>query len=440
MQVINFIHQLKLPDIPEAIQQEGIRSLLDTLGAAIIGRNTHLSSIVNEYVVATYGGKGAFLWLDGREVSMPAAAFANGMTTDAMGIYGGHPLARGTAGATLLATLLATLPSNVTGQELLTSWIMGFEVAFRAGIALNKRDSGRSHTACTWNAIGSAAITSRLLSLSVSQTKHALGIAEYNAPVAPITRTVAYPTMLRTGAGWAAMEGVTAALLAKQGFTGAPALNMEEKEVAVIWEDIGQHWQLSKYYYKPYTVCRWMQASLDAILAVRENIKDDLKSIKRIKVYSFAVATKEMTMDFPQNIEEAQFSLKFGVAAMLVYGELGKTTTFDNAFKSDLVTYLYDCVEPIEEQQFTSIYPNQRFARVIIETKSGMTYDSGDIEEKWAATEPPTDEEVNEKFRALTKGELSEKRSTDLEEIVWHCASLPDVSGFLQLINQPKFS
>ncbi|HAT13698.1 MAG TPA: hypothetical protein DCS91_09125 [Microcoleaceae bacterium UBA11344] len=206
MPVINFIHQLKLQDIPEAIQQEGVRSLLDTLGAAIIGRKTHVSHIVNEYVVTVSGGKGAFLWLDGREVSMPAAAFANGMTTDAMGIYGGHPLARGTAGATLLATLLATIPPNATGQELLTSWIMGFEVAFRAGIALNKRDSSRAHTACTWNAIGSAAIASRLLSLSVSQTKHALGIAEYTAPVAPITRTVAYPTMLRTGAGWAAWQ------------------------------------------------------------------------------------------------------------------------------------------------------------------------------------------------------------------------------------------
>ncbi|NET03353.1 MAG: MmgE/PrpD family protein [Merismopedia sp. SIO2A8] len=437
MQVIDFIHQLKLQDIPEAIQREGIRSLLDTLGAAIIGRNTKLSHIVNEYVVATYGGKGAFLWLDGREVSLPAAAFANGMTADAMGIYGGHPLARGTAGATLLATLLATLPPDVTGQELLASWIMGLEVAFRAGIALNKRDSARSHTACTWNAIGSAAIASRLLSLSVSQTKHALGIAEYSAPVAPITRTVAYPTMLRTGAGWAAMEGVTAALLAKQGFIGASALNVETKEVAAIWEDIGKHWQLSKYYYKPYTVCRWMQASLDAILAVREDFKEDFKSIKSIKVYSFAVATKEMTMDFPQNIEEAQFSLKFGVAAMLVYGELGKTTTFEAAFKSELVAHLYNCVQPIEEQKFTGIYPHQRLARVLIETETGMTYDSGDIEEKWAATEPPTDEEVKEKFRALTKDELSENRSRDLGEMVWNCASLPEVSSLLQLINQP---
>jgi 2-methylcitrate dehydratase PrpD len=437
MQVIDFIHQLKLQDIPQSIQREGIRSLLDTLGAAIIGKSTQLSHIVNEYVVDTYDGKGAFLWLDGREVSLPAAAFANGMTTDAMGIYGGHPLARGTAGATLLATLLATIPSTVTGEELLTSWIIGFEIAFRAGIALNKRDSSRSHTACTWNAIGSAAIASRLLKLTPAQTRHALGIAEYTAPTAPIARTVAHPTMLRTGAGWAAKEAVTAVLLAQQGFTGAPALNIEEQQVTHIWNDLGQHWQLAKYYYKPYTVCRWMQASLDAILALRENIKEDLESIKQIQVYSFAVATKEMSMGFPQNTEEAQFSLKFGVAAMLVYGELGATITFENAFKDELVAHLYNCVEPIEEPQFTEIYPRRRLARVIITTDTGMTYESGEIEEKWAATEPPTDEEIKEKFFALAKDSLPEKRSFALQEMVWNCVDISDISNLLQLINQP---
>lgn len=438
MQVINFIHQLKLQDIPEATQREGIRSLLDTLGAAIIGHKTKLSHIVNEYVVATYGGKGAFLWLDGREVSLPSAAFANGMTTDAMGIYGGHPLARGTAGATLLATLFATIPPDATGEELLTSWIMGLEVAFRAGIALNKRDSSRAHTACTWNAIGSAAIASRLLSLTLSQTEHALGIAEYVAPVAPIPKTVGYPTMVRTGAAWAAMEGVTSALLAKQGFTGSPTLNIEEKEVGEIWDDLGRHWQLSKSYYKPYTVCRWMQASMDAALTLRDNLKENFKSITSIKVHSFAVATKERNMPLAKNTEEAQFNLKFAVAAILVYGELGRATTFEAAFKSDIVARLYNCIETIEEEKFTNIYPHQRLARVIIETDNGMTYDSGDVEEKWASTEPPTDEEVKQKFRALTKGELPEKRATDLEEMVWNCRSLSNISSLLELMNQAK--
>ena len=229
-------------------------------------------------------------------------------------------------------------------------------------------------------------------------------------------------------------------MLAQQGFTGAPALNIEEQQVADIWGDLGQHWQLAKYYYKPYTVCRWMQASLDAILAIRDDIQENLASIKKIQVYSFAVATKEMSMGFPQNTEEAQFSLKFGVAAMLVYGELGSTLTFENAFKDELVAHLYNCVEPIEEPEFSNIYPTRRLARVIIKTESGATYESGEIEEKWAATEPPTDAEIRAKFMALTKGILPEKRLTALQEMVWQCAHLGDISELLQLVNQPKLT
>ena len=61
MKVIDFIHHLQWHDIPPTIQQEGIRSLLDTLGAAIIGRSTKTSRIIHEYAVSAYGGQGAFL-------------------------------------------------------------------------------------------------------------------------------------------------------------------------------------------------------------------------------------------------------------------------------------------------------------------------------------------------------------------------------------------
>ena len=180
-----------------------------------------------------------------------------------------------------------------------------------------------------------------------------------------------------------------------------------------------------------------MQASLDAILAIRADIQENLASIKQIQVYSFAVATKEMSMGFPQNTEDAQFSLKFGVAAMLVYGELGATVTFESAFKDELVAHLYNCVEPIEEPEYSDIYPTRRLARVIITTDTGMTYESGEIEEKWAATEPPTDAEITAKFLALTKDTLPEKRLMALKEMIWQGANLADISELLSLINQP---
>ena len=59
--------------------------------------------------------------------------------------------------------------------------------------------------------------------MNVTQLRHALGIAEFHAPRSQMMRCIDYPTMLKDGSGWGAMAGVSAAYLAADGFTGAPA-------------------------------------------------------------------------------------------------------------------------------------------------------------------------------------------------------------------------
>ena len=57
-----------------------------------------------------------------------------------------------------------------------------------------------------------------------------MGIAEYHGPRSQMMRCIDYPTMLKDGSGFGAMAGVSAAFLAKDGFTGAPALTIENEE------------------------------------------------------------------------------------------------------------------------------------------------------------------------------------------------------------------
>src|SRR5262245_55053644 len=141
MELIPFIHETTWDDLPEPVQQQARRCLLDTLGAAIGGRATPVSQIIHEVAASVYGGRGAHLWLDGRGVSPPGAALANGMTIDSLDIHDGHPLTKGHAGAAVVPALLATLAlkegTTVSGQELLTSLVLGYEIALRAGITLH---------------------------------------------------------------------------------------------------------------------------------------------------------------------------------------------------------------------------------------------------------------------------------------------------------------
>ncbi len=79
------------------------------------------------------------------------------------------------------------------------------------------------HNSGAWNALACAAIVARALRLSPRAIEHALGIAEYQGPRGLMMRCIEHPTMGKDGSGWGAMTGVSAGLLAAEGFTGAPA-------------------------------------------------------------------------------------------------------------------------------------------------------------------------------------------------------------------------
>src|SRR3546814_7985834 len=84
---------------------------------------------------------------------------------------------------------------------------MGYEVATRAGIVLHGSVSDY-HTSGAWNALGVAAVASRLLGLDRERTRHAIGIAEYHGPRSQMMRCIDHPTMLKDGSGWGAFAGV----------------------------------------------------------------------------------------------------------------------------------------------------------------------------------------------------------------------------------------
>ena len=99
MNWVNFVHDLQWNDIPETSQHMARRCLLDTLGVAIGGRQTELSRIIHGFAAAVYGGNDAQLWQNGRFVSAPGAALANGMTIDALDMHDGYQMCKGHAGA-----------------------------------------------------------------------------------------------------------------------------------------------------------------------------------------------------------------------------------------------------------------------------------------------------------------------------------------------------
>lgn len=272
--------------------------------------------------------------------------------------------------------------------------------------------------------------------MSEDQTRQALGIAEYHGPRSQMMRCIDHPTMVKDGSGWGAMTGVSAAILAQAGFTGAPALTVEEGEAAAFWGDLGERWLIAEQYFKPYAVCRWAQPAIAGTLKIRDEYEIDLKAIQRIQVTTFHEAVR-LDNPQPKSTEEAQYSLPFPVAAALVERQLGPTELSGQGLDHPLVLQLAKRVDLVEDPAYNARFPDERVARVQILTKDGSLFNSGEVEANWGADDPPSDDELREKFRWLAFTCLSRERGIEIEEKIWQVAELPDIRILCQLLAQP---
>ena len=246
---VEFIHDTRFADLPPEVAAMARTCVLDLIGVTCAGSRTALSRIARNFATrqfaASEDGNTARLILDGRRASVPGVAFAGAATIDSFDAHDGHVLTKGHAGVAVWPAVLGLLQvaGSREGRALLASVVIGYEIAIRAGIALHAtaRDY---HTSGAWSALACAALGARILRLDGTATRHALGIAEvHHGPRSPMMRCIDHPTMVKDGSAWGALSGVTAAFLAADGFTGAPAMLAEAPEVAEYWVDLGTRWR-----------------------------------------------------------------------------------------------------------------------------------------------------------------------------------------------------
>jgi 2-methylcitrate dehydratase PrpD len=414
---VAFIHQLSYRDLPDAVVAQARRCLLDLIGVAASGRATDLSRIVHAFAVSQMGTgpHGARLIFDGRRASPTGAAYAGASTIDAFDAHDGHKLTKGHAGVALLPTVLAAMDSfgRWDGRELLTALVLGYEIAIRAGIALHA-SVGDYHTSGAWNALGCAAITARALALDGVKTRHALGIAEYHGPRSQMMRCIDHPTMVKDGSGWGALAGVSAAHLAAAGFTGAPALLVEEGR-ETLWADLGHRWTILEQYFKPYPVCRWAQPAVEAVASlIHEGLAP--ARIAEIEIRTFEHGVRLGTRP-PETTEEAQYALAFPVAALVVRGRLGAEEIMAHDLADAQVAALASRIRVVEDEAFSARFPAERIAVAVLRLDDGTVRTSAPTSARGDPETPLTDLEILQKFRALTGG-LAPTRQVAIERAV----------------------
>jgi len=335
-------------------------------------------------------------------------------TIDAFDAHDGHPLTKGHAGVAVLPALLAVADAEGggDGRDLLAALVLGYEVAIRAGIALHASVPDY-HTSGAWNALGCAAVAARLLGLSADATRHALGIAEYHGPRSQMMRCIDHPTMVKDGSGFGALAGVSAACLAADGFTGAPALLIEGDAEAPFWRDLGAQWEIMRQYHKPWPICRWAQPAMDATVALMREHRVDPGAVAGIEIRSFAEAVRLGTRP-PRSTEEAQYAIGFPVAAVAVRGVLGAAELGDAGLNDPEIGAMLARLRLIEEPDFSRRFPAERLAAVTLTLRDGTRLCSGPTTPRGDPEHALSDHEISEKFRQFA-GALGDTRVARIE-------------------------
>ncbi|MDF1600710.1 MmgE/PrpD family protein [Mesorhizobium sp. YIM 152430] len=241
-----------------------------------------------------------------------------------------HP---GTVVVPAAAALAETLQAS--GRDFLISVLHGYEACCRVGNAVGKAHYRVWHNTATCGTFGAAMAAAHLLDLSEDQAVWALGNAgTQSGGVWEFLSAGAMSKHLHTAR--AAESGVIAALLAREGFTGADTILEGEKGFfAALCPDPLPHavladadgpWELVQTSIKPWPCCRHTHPAIDAALGLNSRL--DGATPDEIRVETYRAALDVCDRPDPTEPYGAKFSLQHCVAEAIRAGAV-TTSSFD---------------------------------------------------------------------------------------------------------------
>ena len=440
-----FIRDTHWNDLPDAVQHHSKQCLIDIIAAMVSGVLTPISDIAAGYAPIAWPGDDATVLLHDTRATAAGAAFANACAANALDCDDGGAYTRGHQGAQVFPTALALCESlRLGGSEMLTAAVVGYEISHRFARCWHDYLHPVYQADGSWGSVASAATAAKLMGLDTHTIKQSLGIAEYHAPNLPMERDLIDPAMVKHGHGWAAMTGIVAAELAGRGFTGIPGLmGFEEYQdwVATLGDE---YIMVDGVDFKQHCSCGWSHHAIAAVQKLRREHDWDVDDIAAIRVEGHHW-TAVLHTAHPTTTEEAQFSVKWPLAAYLVDGEVGPDQVLEPRLADPRINALVDKIELVESEELDSLYRpsfeggddgTESGSRVLIRLEDNRALDSGLVSDSCRIEARGDEERLERKFRWLTGYVLEQDRIDQLLEMLWHFEEVSDVRELTALLRK----
>ena len=227
------------------------------------------------------------------------------------------------------------------------------------------------------------------------------------------------------------MAGLSASALAGAGFTGAPAITLRGAAFA----DLGSRWHLHEQYVKLMPVCRWAQPAVEAALAVQRAHGIDAADIAEVEVATFHEAIR-LDGAAPATTEEAQYAMRFPVAAALLRGEVGLREITDD-LRNPAILALAGRVRLVPEPAHDAAFPGRRLARAAIVLRDGARHQGADAEARGDPEAPLSDAVLRSKYDGLAGRALGAARADALHAAVGRLTADAPLGAVLDALAPP---
>jgi 2-methylcitrate dehydratase PrpD len=379
-----FAANLRYEDIPAPVLRRAEDLLLDCLASILAGASARAVQAIDRYAAAMGPADGPSEVLITRRRTSPLfAAMVNAAAAHVVeqdDVHNGsvfHPAAVVFPPALAVAQALGS-----SGRDLITAAVAGYEVGIRVGEFLGRSHYKIFHTTGTAGTLAAAVTTGHLLKLSPEQMLHALGSAGTQAAgLWEFLRDAADSKQLHTAK--AAADGITAAYLAREGFTGARhilegpqgmAAGMStDADPSKLCDRLGQRWALAETSFKFHASCRHTHPAADALQqALRDNNLTEADVARVVAhVHQGAIDVLGPVVN-PQTVHQSKFSMGTVLALIARKGRAG-LAEFDAGLDDPAVADFRGKVEMVLDEEVDRAYPQRWIGKVTVTTRDGHT-------------------------------------------------------------------
>ncbi|HBA34070.1 MAG TPA: MmgE/PrpD family protein [Gammaproteobacteria bacterium] len=366
--------------LPEDVVFIAKTCILDWVGVTLAGADEPLTKILLENEREQGGRPQATVVGFGEKLSIQQATLINGAASHALDYddvnmqFTGHPT------VTVLPAVLALAEQHhANGQQLIESFVAGYETECRVGAAMAQSHYNRGwHGTATIGTFGSAAGCGHFMGLSGQKMATALGIAATQAAGLKSQ----FGTMCKPfHAGKAALNGLLAANLAKKNFTSRTDMIECEQGFAETQTDSfnpekgkggSDDYRIRENLFKYHAACYLTHSVIEAAAHIHREHHLSPEAITRIQVTVDPNSLRVCNILSPETGLETKFSLRHTAAFALAGIDTAAMNSYSDEHAKD--SHLVALRNKVSVE--TSTARPQTAALVSVETQSGKTYES----------------------------------------------------------------